>query len=97
MSDDLSNPPASGLTTTQWLICIMAAIGFAFDTYELLMLPLIVKDSIMALSGAKPGDPKWVPGGEEYVHWARMLFFVPAKLGMNVRRSRSVRPRPLRN
>jgi MFS family permease len=81
MSDDLSNPPSSGLTTTQWLICIMAAIGFAFDTYELLMLPLIVKESIMSLSGAKPGDATWAPGGENYVHWARMLFFVPAIAG----------------
>ena len=31
------------LTTTQWLICVIAAIGFAFDIYELLMLPLIIK------------------------------------------------------
>jgi len=82
MSDDLSNTPSRGLTTTQWLICIMAAIGFAFDTYELLMLPLIVKDSIMALSGASPEEAaKWAPGGANYVHWARMLFFIPAIAG----------------
>lgn len=81
MSDDLSTSTPRGLTNTQWLICIMAAIGFAFDTYELLMLPLIVKDAIGALSGAKPGDPLWVPGGANYVHWARMLFFVPAIAG----------------
>ena len=24
-----------------WLVCIIASIGFAFDTYELLMLPLV--------------------------------------------------------
>ncbi len=30
------------LTRVQWLICVIAAIGFAFDIYELLMLPLIV-------------------------------------------------------
>ena len=30
------------LTPIQWLICAIAAIGFAFDTYELLMLPLII-------------------------------------------------------
>ena len=28
-------------TPVQWLICIIAAIGFAFDIYELLMLPLV--------------------------------------------------------
>jgi hypothetical protein len=27
------------LTPVQWLICAIAAIGFAFDIYELLMLP----------------------------------------------------------
>ena len=30
------------LTPIQWLICAIAAIGFAFDIYEILMLPLIV-------------------------------------------------------
>ena len=30
------------LTPLQWLICGVAALGFAFDIYELLMLPLIV-------------------------------------------------------
>ena len=28
-------------TTTQWLIIIIASIGFLFDTYELLMTPLV--------------------------------------------------------
>ena len=36
----LTPPPDSrrGLTPVQWLICVIAAIGFAFDIYELLML-----------------------------------------------------------
>ena len=38
------------LTSTQWLICVIASIGFAFDIYELLMLPLIIKPAIAALS-----------------------------------------------
>ncbi len=81
------------LTTTQWLICGIAAIGFAFDIYELLMLPLIVKPAIAALSaplvdelvrgGMSRPDAMalWVPGGERYVEWARTLFFVPAIAG----------------
>lgn len=81
------------LTTVQWLICIIASIGFAFDIYELLMLPLIVKPAIAALSGplvqALVGggmDPAqaqalYAPGGKEYVHWARTLFFIPAIAG----------------
>ena len=83
----------SGLTRTQWLICIIASIGFAFDIYELLMLPLIIKPAMAALSaplveqmiaGGMPRPEamaKWLPGGEMYVHWARMLFFVPAIAG----------------
>ena len=41
---------ASRLTPIQWLICIISAIGFAFDIYVLLMLPLIIKPAIAALS-----------------------------------------------
>ncbi len=81
------------LTSTQWLICTIAAIGFAFDIYELLMLPLIIKPAIAALSaplveelvrgGMSRPDAMalWVPGGERYVEWARTLFFVPALAG----------------
>lgn len=81
------------LTRTQWLICIIAAIGFAFDIYELLMLPLIIKPAIAALSGplveelvkggmaAPDAAALWAPGGKNYVEWARMLFFVPALAG----------------
>ncbi|MEO7414778.1 MAG: MFS transporter [Opitutaceae bacterium] len=90
------NPPApagSGLTRTAWLICTIAAIGFAFDIYELLMLPLIIKPAVAALSapivealvtgGMDRGQAAalWSPGGPEYVRWARMLFFVPALAG----------------
>ena len=37
------------LTPTQWLICIIAAIGFAFDIYEILMLPLVVRPALLEL------------------------------------------------
>ncbi len=84
---------ATRLTPIQWLICAIAAIGFAFDIYELLMLPLIIKPAIAALSAplvdalVAGGMPRpqamalWVPGGAEYVRWARTLFFVPAMVG----------------
>ena len=82
--------PGLKLNRTQWLICAIAAIGFAFDIYELLMLPLIIKPAIAALSaplieelvkgGMLPADAAalWTPGGKMYVQWARTLFFVPA-------------------
>ncbi len=86
-------PGPKSLGTVEWLICVIAAIGFAFDIYELLMLPLIIKPAIAALSaplvqqlvagGMTPADAAaaWAPGGKEYVQWARTLFFVPALAG----------------
>jgi MFS family permease len=62
------------LTTTQWLICAMAAIGFAFDIYEILMLPLIVRPALLELTGAAPGSP-------EFQMWVGRLFYVPAFAG----------------
>jgi hypothetical protein len=50
-----SNAPK--LTPVQWLICAIAVIGFAFDTYEILMLPLIAPPALRELTGAQPGSP----------------------------------------
>lgn len=70
------------LGPVEWLICAIATIGFAFDIYELLMLPLIVKPALASLGGTGPGGmPLLIPGTPEYTHWARMLFFVPAIFG----------------
>jgi len=81
------------LSVTGWLVCAIAAIGFAFDIYELLMLPLVIKPAIQELSkpevaglvagGMAQADALalWSPGGRHYVGWARTLFFVPAIAG----------------
>src|SRR2546423_6905857 len=69
------------LTPVQWLICAIAAIGFAFDIYVLLMLPLVIKPALAALGGAAAGVPLLTPGSHEYVKWARALFFIPAIAG----------------
>ena len=63
-----------GLTSVQWLICTIAAIGFAFDIYELLMGPLVFPAAIQELAGHAPGSP-------ESLQWIRWLFFVPAFAG----------------
>jgi MFS family permease len=63
-----------GLTPIQWLICAIAAIGFAFDIYEILMLPLIVRPALLELTGAVPGSP-------EYQMWVGRLFYIPAFAG----------------
>jgi MFS family permease len=62
------------LTTSQWLVCIIAAIGFAFDIYELLMLPLIVRPALMELGGIAPGT-------DEFAMWVGRLFYIPAFAG----------------
>jgi MFS family permease len=76
------SPASTPLSGTQWLVCVIAAIGFAFDIYELLMLPLIIKPALASLGGVGPdGVPLLVPGSAAYVTWARTLFFVPALAG----------------
>jgi MFS family permease len=62
------------LTRTEWLICIIASIGFAFDIYELLMLPLIIGPALRDLIHAAPGTPV-------YTQWAGLLFWIPAIAG----------------
>jgi MFS family permease len=70
--------PAAGprlrLTGLEWLICAVAAIGFLFDTYELLMLPLVGPPALAELLGVKPGSP-------EMNVWMGRLFYVPAVFG----------------
>src|SRR6188768_2592557 len=62
------------LSATQWLICVIAAIGFAFDIYELLMLPLIARPALLELGGFRPGTP-------EFRDWISILFYIPAVAG----------------
>ena len=65
---------APRLTPVQWLICVIASIGFAFDIYELLMLPLIIAPALRELVSVQPGTPA-------YNDWVGLLFWVPAIAG----------------
>jgi MFS family permease len=49
-------------------------MGFAFDTYELLLLPLIARPALLELGGFRPGTP-------EFASWFSLLFYVPAVAG----------------
>src|ERR687895_2616186 len=69
-----SAPRPARLTPVQWLICAIAAIGFAFDIYEILMLPLIVRPALLELTGAAPGSP-------QFQMWVGRLFYIPAFAG----------------
>lgn len=50
------SPPSTPqrLTGVQWLICSVAALGFAFDIYELLMMPLIARPALAELLKVNP-------------------------------------------
>src|SRR5438128_1146846 len=51
----------AGLTT--WLVVIVAAIGFLFDTYELLMTPLVLAPALSELLDVPRNHPEvtaWV-------------------------------------
>ena len=48
------SPGGRRLTGTEWLIVCVAAIGFAFDIYELLMMPLIARPALSELLGVDP-------------------------------------------
>ena len=62
------------LTPLQWLICGIAALGFAFDSYELLMLPLIVRPALAELLGVAPNSLA-------VNEWVGTLLYVPAVAG----------------
>jgi sugar phosphate permease len=62
------------LTPRQWLICGVAALGFAFDLYETLVLPLIVRPALTALGNFKPGSPG-------FNLWVGLLFYLPLASG----------------
>jgi len=60
--------PRRPIGTTEMLIIFVAILGFAFDIYELLMMPLIAGPAISELLKVPLGDPavrKWVG----YIFW----------------------------
>src|SRR5579883_687579 len=61
------------MTATEWLICAVACVGFAFDTYELLVLTLIVRPALLEM----------IPnaGPAVFNRWIGLLFYLPAIAG----------------
>ncbi|BBO34390.1 MFS transporter [Lacipirellula parvula] len=70
----MSDASSQRMTFALWTVCIIAAIGFAFDIYELLMLPLIIGPALQELGGFARGTP-------EFTKWFGLLFYVPAVCG----------------
>jgi MFS family permease len=61
-------------TLIQWLVCVVAARGFAFDIFEGVILPLVLRPAFESLG-------KLGPGTREFNLWAGMFFFIPAAAG----------------
>jgi MFS family permease len=58
----------------KWTICGVAALGFLFDIYEILVAPLVVQPALLELGGLRLGTP-------EYRSWAGMFLYVPPLIG----------------
>ncbi len=69
----MSNGPKS-LTITEWLVLVVAAIGFLFDTYELLMFPVIGSQAISELL-------KVAPNSNEVRLWSGRMLWIAALCG----------------
>ena len=66
--------PIPALTGTQWLIIIIASIGFLFDTYELLMTPLVAAPAIAELLKVPLNNPL-------VTDWVGRLLWIAALCG----------------
>src|ERR1700719_3752816 len=61
-----------------WLVCIIAAIGFAFDTYTLLMMPLIARPALGELLHVDPATPL---GNAAVIKWTGYIMWGSALCG----------------
>src|SRR3954463_15747965 len=66
--------PSTRLSVTQWLIIAVAAIGFLFDTYELLMTPLVAAPAIAELLKVPLNNPL-------VTDWVGRLLWIAALCG----------------
>src|SRR4029077_20913591 len=71
MSDAGSRPISAFI---KWTIWAMAALGFLFDIYEVLVGPLILQPALLELGNLQPGT-------QEYRDWAGYLFWFPPLAG----------------
>jgi MFS family permease len=71
-------PPPVRLTFTHWLILILAAIGFAFDIYAIIMAQFIVGPAMQELGGFSPQSPE---GKQALLLWRSLLVYIPALAG----------------
>ena len=66
--------PAAISRFVRWTICVVAAVGFLFDIYVVLVGPLIVQPALAELGNLHPGT-------SGYRAWAGELFWIPPLVG----------------
>ncbi len=69
-----SSAPGQKFTPTIWLIIVIASIGFLFDTYELLMTPLVAAPAIAELLKIPQNNPL-------VTDWVGRLLWISALCG----------------
>ncbi len=81
VSDPVAAPPEAPrqpLTPTVWLILVIAVIGFAYDTYALLVMPLIARPALGELLGV---DVNTASGSAEILRWTGYITWSSAVCG----------------
>lgn len=73
-----SSTKAGGMTSVQWLICSIAALGFAFDIYELLVFPLIARPALAELLKVNPASQS---GSDLITNWITYIMWGSALCG----------------
>lgn len=71
-------PPRQPLTPSTWLILVIAVIGFAYDTYALLVMPLIARPALGELLGV---DVNTASGSSEVLIWTGRITWGSAICG----------------
>ncbi len=71
-------PPPKQWTPILWVIVVIACVGFAYDTYTLLVLPLVAQPALAELEHLDP----FTDGGFVAIRsWAATIIFVSAGCG----------------
>jgi MFS family permease len=78
VSEAASVPAPRPLTLTNWLIIIVAAIGFAFDIYALLVMPLIARPALAELLQVDPNTDR---GHNTILAWTGYIMWGSAICG----------------
>ncbi len=69
-----ADTPTLGLSAREWLVCLVAGMGFLFDTYEIVVQTIVVRPALLEISSAPIGSPA-------FNRWVGWLLFLPFLFG----------------